>query len=152
AVYNAAPAGEKIEDVLKKAKADRDALAGVWELQRQLVNDEEQKRWFDYYRWNFTGYDVVIESKVGGEERKADLTFSVNPTTAPPELTIYGQGTLIMGVYELKGDVLKVACFGISELERPRGFTAKDRRVPDMKLVVWVVSCSSCMWQLMRGK
>lgn len=132
-----ADAGEKTEDVLKKAKADRQALAGVWDLQRQIINDEEQKRWFDYYRWTFNEYDVQIESKVGGEERKADLTFSVNPTTSPPEITIYGKNMLILGIYDLKGDVLRVACFGISELERPRGFTAKDRRVSDMKPIVW---------------
>jgi hypothetical protein len=52
-------------------------------------------------------------------------------------MTVYGKNMLVMGIYDLKNDTLKIAHHGISELERPRGFAPADKRVSDMPLIVW---------------
>ena len=89
-------------------------------------------------RHTFENNTLRIEFKTddGTIERDDEYTYSVNPTTNPPEMTIYAKGRLVMGIYKLDGDDLKLASHGISEWERPRGFDLKDKRVTDMPLCI----------------
>jgi RNA polymerase sigma factor (sigma-70 family) len=138
-------AGIKVKDLTDKAQAAKKDLQGTWELQKQIIDDKELEFQFEYNRHTFAEHTVRIEYKVknglrpDGDEIKFDgeLNYTVNPTTTPPEMTIYGKNMLLMGIYDLNGDALKFAHHGISELERPRGFAAADKRVADMPLIVW---------------
>jgi RNA polymerase sigma factor (sigma-70 family) len=130
----------KVKDLTDKEAATRKDLEGIWELKRQIIDDKEIEFQFDYYRYTFAERMVKIEYKLtgaDGEKHERELSFTVNPTTTPPEMQFYAKGMLVLGIYELNGDTLKFAHHGISELERPRGFAVANNRIADMPLVVW---------------
>jgi RNA polymerase sigma factor (sigma-70 family) len=124
--------------LLKEVKAAQQALEGTWELHKLVIDDdEEQPPRFAYYRYTFAERTVKIEYKRRDEVYEGESSYTVNPTTTPPEITIYRKDLLVMGVYELNGDTLRIAHYGNSELERPRGFAVKDKRIADLPLIVW---------------
>jgi RNA polymerase sigma factor (sigma-70 family) len=137
------PAEISVKELQEKVKAAKKDLQGTWELQKQIFDDKELEFQFEYHRYTFAEHTVKIEYKhnrrVGRVEIEFDeeLNYTINPTTAPPEMTLYGKSMLAMGLYDLKNDTLKIAHYGISELERPRGFALADKRVSDMPLMVW---------------
>jgi RNA polymerase sigma factor (sigma-70 family) len=139
-VQRAAEKDVKAKDLTDKEAATRKSLEGTWELQKQVIDDKELEFQFDYYRYTFAERTVKIEYKrTGADEDKheRELSFTVNPTTKPREMQFYAKDNLVLGIYELNGDTLKFAHHGISELERPRGFTVADNRIEDMPLIVW---------------
>ncbi|MCI0701720.1 MAG: sigma-70 family RNA polymerase sigma factor [Planctomycetia bacterium] len=129
----------KVKELTEKWDSAKKDLQGVWELQKQIIDDKELEFQFEYFRQTFSDRTVRIEYKTkdGSIEHDSELSYTVNPTTTPPEMTTYGKNMLVMGLYDLNGDTLRVAFHGISELERPRGFAVADKRVTDMPLIVW---------------
>jgi RNA polymerase sigma factor (sigma-70 family) len=122
----------------EREKAAMAAMAGTWELHKTVVDGKEQENAFEYRRWHFAGRAVRSEYKTrGGQEHTSDLTVTVNPTTDPPEMNVHDKGTLLLAIYRQDGDRLTIAILGRSEVERPRGFDPKDKRVPDVPLIVW---------------
>jgi RNA polymerase sigma factor (sigma-70 family) len=136
----AARDGVTVKDLTDKSAAAQKSLEGTWELQKVILDDTEQEFQFEYNRYTFAERTVKIEYKLKRDEEKfeGESSFTVNPTTSPPEITIYKKDFLVMGIYELNGDRLRIAFHGISELERPRGFAVADKRVADLPLVVQV--------------
>jgi uncharacterized protein (TIGR03067 family) len=131
--------GVTVKDLTDMSAAAQKALEGTWELQKTVIDDNEQEFQFEYNRHTFAERTVKIEYKLkrDGQKFEGESSFTVNPTTKPPEITIYSKNFLVMGIYELDGDKLRIAFHGISELERPRGFAVADKRVADLPLCVW---------------
>jgi uncharacterized protein (TIGR03067 family) len=134
-----------VKDLTEKSAAARDALRGTRELERVVVDDREQAPRFEYYRHTFAdhtveiGYKRLEADRLGqcAEKHESEATSTANPTTTPTQITIYKKAFLMMGIYELKDDKLKIAFHGISELERPRGFAVADKRISDLPQIVW---------------
>jgi hypothetical protein len=59
--------------------------------------------------------------------RHTQSRFTLDGTKTPKQITIYGDGLLLLAIYELKGDRLRVAMFGKSEVERPQAFDSKSQ-------------------------
>ena len=130
------PAEIKVKDLREKVEAVKKDLQGTWELRKQSIDDKEHEPPLGYLH-TFGNHTVRIQYTMdNGKNFDGESYYTVNPTTNPPELTVYGQNMLLMCVYELDGDTLKIAHYGISELERPKSFALKDRRVSDMPLIV----------------
>jgi RNA polymerase sigma factor (sigma-70 family) len=134
----AARDGVTAKDLTDKSIAAQKDLEGTWELQRMVIDDKEQEFQFDYYRHVFAGRTVKVELKRKGDRKgfESEESFTVNPTATPAEITFY-RDFLVMGIYELNGDTLRLAFHGVSELERPRGFAVADKRIADLPLSVW---------------
>jgi uncharacterized protein (TIGR03067 family) len=139
------PGEIKTKELQEKVAATKKNLEGVWERQKQVVDDKEVELGLGYYRYTFAEHTLRIEAKHigvkpnGREEITADveLNYTINPTTNPPQLTAYAKDALQMCIFEVSGDTLKIARHLNAELERPQGFALKDRRVNDLPLTVW---------------
>jgi uncharacterized protein (TIGR03067 family) len=66
-------------------------------------------------KWTFTA-DKVTYTEFG---KNVEATYRFNPGTTPPSYDFKGPSTAIQGIYELKGDILKV-CFAATN--RPTAF------------------------------
>src|SRR5262249_49074892 len=127
----AAADGVTVKDLTEKEAAVRKSLEGTREMQKQEIDDKHEEFQLEVHRHTFAERTVRIEYKTkdGRITHDEEVNFTVNPTTTLPEITLYSKNFLVMGVYELNGDTLKIAHHGISELERPRGFAVKDKRI-----------------------
>lgn len=123
----------------EKEEEAKKTLRGTWLVQKVLRDGEVQEnRKVENETFEFVDGTVKIHQELdGGRVNDVEYTFSVNPTTSPAELTLYSKNGLLMAIYELDGDSLKIANYGRSEIERPRSFSVKDKRVEDMPLYVW---------------
>src|SRR4051812_3915483 len=107
------------DDVLKK-------LQGTWkfvaqEMHGKALPPEEGKSriTFDGDKWLVRADGKVVQ---GG-------THKFDPTKKPGQVDAAvtegeGKGTTMIGIYELKGDTMRV-CFDLIGKERPTAFTAK---------------------------
>jgi uncharacterized protein (TIGR03067 family) len=113
-------------------------LAGTWEVERTIKDGIENLTATDYvyYRWRFdtktriasTEWQRTLgESHTGDTMRHTQSRFTLDGTKTPKQITIYGDGLLLLAIYELKGDRLRVAMFGKSEVERPQAFDSKSQ-------------------------
>ncbi|MBX9622548.1 MAG: sigma-70 family RNA polymerase sigma factor, partial [Gemmataceae bacterium] len=136
--------GENLREAAAQAAKD---LTGTWELQSTTTDGDTVKpgnRW-EYYRITFAGQRGRLEwksredepgSKAGG----GDFGFSVNPTTDPPQMNwaVTETSGVVLWIYKLEGDTLTLARHSGSDLERPKGFDHKDKRLPALRLTVSV--------------
>jgi RNA polymerase sigma factor (sigma-70 family) len=133
------PVPATLKELREKEEATRKNLSGTWVVQRMLVDDEvRENRKVSNETFEFGDRTVKSHQELDdGREVNNEFNFTVNPTTSPAELTIYGKDFLLLGIYDLNGENLKIAVFGVSEIERPKGFASKVKRVTDMPLLVW---------------
>jgi RNA polymerase sigma factor (sigma-70 family) len=137
AVRPADPDQVSLKELHERVRQAQEKLHGTWEMHRVVLDGKEQEFQFDYYRFTFAERTVKIEWKLKDDQHTGEQSYTVNPTTNPPQITIYKDNSLLMGLYELNGDTLKIAFHGISELERPRSFDPADKRVAELPLIVW---------------
>ncbi|VTR91360.1 sigma-70 family rna polymerase sigma factor : RNA polymerase sigma factor, sigma-70 family OS=Singulisphaera acidiphila (strain ATCC BAA-1392 / DSM 18658 / VKM B-2454 / MOB10) GN=Sinac_5383 PE=4 SV=1: Sigma70_r2: Sigma70_r4_2 [Gemmata massiliana] len=132
------PPGLTAAQLQEKEKAAMDAMKGTWLLQKTFMDGKEQDNQFEYWRWHFDGRDVKSEYKMlDGTTHEGSSTVTINPTTNPPEMNVYNKESLLLAIYHQDGDRLKIAILGRSEVERPRSFDPKDKRVRGMPLIIW---------------
>ncbi len=135
-------AGEKWRD---QEQAELTHLAGTWTLTSQELNGTKLKSNFKLYRFTFTRERTArleYEMDVANEPaRKEDNTFSMslNPAKSPKEINFYKENFLIQGIYKLEDDRLTICHLGISEADRPQGFTTAESGNDFMPLLVWVL-------------
>ncbi len=74
------------------------------------------------YVWTFDAHGMKTQSS------STDFRYTLNQQGKPKELNIIGNKVLLLCIYELNGDALKVGffLFGSSEVSRPKGFDPKD--------------------------
>jgi RNA polymerase sigma-70 factor (ECF subfamily) len=115
-----------------RPKQDKDRIQGTWvavsgESDGKEVPDEFVKK----CKIVFAGDKITIGGlvKVPGEE-EAQGTFKLDPATKPPtiDLTI-SEKERALGIYELKGDTLKLCMIEADGNERPTQFAGKDKAV-----------------------
>jgi uncharacterized protein (TIGR03067 family) len=120
----------------KAVKEELKALSGTWEAEIVVRDGKEVPR-------PPGGLTMVIDDarwalKFGGREVVSGL-ITVDPTRAPRTIDIRiteedGKGDLLKGVYELKGDTLRMALAEQSK-ERAAGFSARGATVFTYKRV-----------------
>jgi uncharacterized protein (TIGR03067 family) len=108
----------------EKPKGDKDALQGTWSMvsgtqDGKPVPEDVIKR-----------IKVVVSgdkmTQMLGDE-KHEHTYKLNPDKSPKEIDVdFGDGKAGKGIYELKGDTLKVAHGSKPGSPRPRDFTSKE--------------------------
>lgn len=113
------------------------ALAGDWAFIESHINNAVQGPNFEEYLWSFdtkkqkvkTTWKIGAQAdwKVGEQTGQGENRFTVDTAQSPPHLTIYGDNMLILAIYELNGDRLKISYFGKSQAARPKSFEDKRR-------------------------
>jgi RNA polymerase sigma-70 factor (ECF subfamily) len=135
-------AGEKWRD---QEQAELAQLAGTWALVSQASNGQALPSNFKLYRFTFArGRTARLEYEMdvpNEPSRKEDNTFSMslNPAKSPKEINFYKENFLVQGIYKLEGNRLTICHLGISEADRPQGFTVADSGSDFMPLLVWVL-------------
>ena len=124
-------------------KTDQEALQGVWrvvsgEMGGKPLPDEEIKKWEAQLtiKGNMLTWKTTMEEDTG--------TFAIDSAKKPKHLDITAKmlndGKVVKGIYELKGDELKI-CMPLApekgqkavfENKRPEGFETKGK--PEMML------------------
>jgi uncharacterized protein (TIGR03067 family) len=112
-----------------EAPKDADLLLGTWtavdgEYQGAAMNKDEVRK----LEWIFTA-DGVSYTML--EQKKAQGKYKLDPSASPKTFEFKGDSPLV-GIYELKGDTLKV-CFAAGE--RPKGFNTAGTSQDTLMLV-----------------
>jgi RNA polymerase sigma factor (sigma-70 family) len=102
-----------------KAKSDKDKLQGTW------VSMRGERQGVDFEEAQLKNWVVVFEDdrfiRDGGE--RAEGTYKIDPDKKPKEIDLVFSGHTFLGIYELKGDTLKL----VFRLEkRPTEFNSND--------------------------
>ena len=108
----------------EKPKNDMAALQGTWSMVSGTQDGKPLPE------------DVIKRVKVvvSGDkmtqimdDRKHEHTYKLNPDKSPKEIDVdLGDGKVGKGIYELKGDTLKVAHGSKPDSPRPKDFTSKE--------------------------
>jgi uncharacterized protein (TIGR03067 family) len=106
-------------DAEDKAKSDKDKLQGTWiavkgEHLGVSFTEAQLKNWG-------LGFDDEKFTREGGE--RAEGTYKIDADKKPKEIDLVFSGHTFLGIYELKGDKLKLA---IRLNERPTEFSSND--------------------------
>ncbi len=125
----------------EKSKAPTPALA------RQLAEQDEAKlllgTWVskkvsthpanpnfiatDDYIWTFDHDSLQAVTNLAGQEYSStNSRYVLNPHVKPKQLNIVGDRKLLLCLYEVNGEALKIAYYARSEVDRPRSFDRKD--------------------------
>src|SRR5207247_1473634 len=121
----------------KAADDEKDALQGVWVAQHMESDGKPAapgavKR----MRFTFRGEKLLVRGNFD-DDREEECTYKVDPRPSPKQLdfTPPKEGKPILGIYEVKGDELKVCLRHASSSEgRPTEFATK----PDSKSILIV--------------
>ena len=116
------------------AKKDLDQFQGTWmmvsrEFMGKKATEEEIKKL--QTKIVVKGDTItVLSNDAGTEEKVSELTFKLDPTTAPKSLdfTITSgptKGQMAIAIYELDGDSFKV-CYAVGEAKRPTKFASPN--------------------------
>jgi uncharacterized protein (TIGR03067 family) len=107
----------------EKAKSDKELLQGTWNAVSG-ERDGEKLNEFQLKNWEQMIFNDDKFTREGSEKKEG--TFAIDPKKDPKEidlnLTVKGQAATWMGIYELKGDTLKLA---LSAGGRPTELTSK---------------------------
>ena len=107
-----------------KAKSDKDKLQGTW------VAMSGQRLGVDFDEAQLKNWVLVFEDdrfiRDGGE--RVEGTYKIDPDKKPKEIDLVFSGHTWLGIYELKGDTLKLV-FRLKE--RPTEFNSNDATLLD---------------------
>jgi uncharacterized protein (TIGR03067 family) len=113
-------------------KTDRDKIQGDWELVSQVAGGENIALPEGGMVLSFKGDKVtVIENKKADKEDP----FKLNEAKNPREIDVLKPDLTVRGLYELKGDTLKMAFLKDFD-KRPAAFDDKEAGVLTFKRVV----------------
>src|SRR5262245_8426520 len=109
-----------------------DQVQGTWAVTKLIYNGEDlsDKDYAKTMRFAFKGGDCAIEGSEQVTSEYAKLVFKFDPSTTPKLVDIAvmagsQKGLSIEGIYELKGDELKL-CARVLGKERPADFESKE--------------------------
>jgi uncharacterized protein (TIGR03067 family) len=106
-----------------KAKSDKELLQGTWNA-LSGERDGEKLNEFQLKNWEQMVFKDDKFTREGSEKKEG--TFAIDPKKEPKEidlnLTVKGQAATWQGIYELKGDTLKLA---LKPGGRPTEFDSK---------------------------
>lgn len=107
----------------KPAEKDLKLFKGTWKVVSMVHNGKEFPN-ADGHGITFDGDNVTIKEPTGQSTGKCTR---LDPTTDPKQidLTPDGGGKKLQGIYELKGDELKL-CLARSDTERPARFESTE--------------------------
>ena len=124
----------KLDDT-PQPKTDLERIQGSWSFVSQEFNGIKPEIGVKRH-WTFKDGKATVSWKrepnpdVAGDQGnkgKTELTFTIDPSKSPKEITFSGEGGLkLMEVYKLENDTLTLCCFGKAEVARPKGFSVKD--------------------------
>lgn len=131
ASYNARRSG------VHEPKGDSAAIQGKWEVVAAVYNGEKRTN-KDPLVWTITQSHVMYENE-------AQDAYKINPATKPKQIDITVvpakvvgnvDRTVLLGIYELKGDSLRI-CIGHTEKDRPKDFkSGAGRNLFTLKRVI----------------
>ena len=102
-----------------KAKSDKDKLQGTW------IAMNGQRHGVDFDEAQLKNWVLVFDDerfiRDGGE--RVEGTFKIDPDKKPKEIDLVFSGHTFLGIYELKGDTLKLV---LKLKERPTEFNSND--------------------------
>ena len=105
-------------------RATASELEGAWAGQSMEVSGVEQPaETAALMHWTFKGDRLIMRGNSRTDpSRESDLAYKIDSTTSPKQLEFTDpNGTLVPGIYELKGDVLTV-CMRRGAGDRPTSF------------------------------
>jgi uncharacterized protein (TIGR03067 family) len=104
----------------EKPKPDKELLQGIW-ITKSGERDAEKFTEIQMMVWEKLVFDDDKVTRKGSEER--EMTFTLNPDKKPKEIDLVINSHTFEGIYELKGDTLKVV---IGLKGRPGEFESKE--------------------------
>jgi RNA polymerase sigma factor (sigma-70 family) len=123
---------EKDDPKKEQAKKSDDAakLLGKWVRKSQTIDPPPKLGAapgvvvLPTAEWTFKTTGLTVESTALEKTHVSELLYTLDPATTPKQLTLVNKGGKTPCIYELDGDTLRVAMYGIPEKGRPRGFKA----------------------------
>lgn len=116
----------------QEEKTDRDSLQGKWSLVQLVKNGrttDVTDKSNDYFALTFKGDKITARFKIGKEEG----TYQIDPNKLVKTIDIHpstgdDKGKTLRGIYELKGNQLKL-CVADPGVKRPAEFRSKGDQV-----------------------
>jgi uncharacterized protein (TIGR03067 family) len=109
-----------------KDKKAGDPLAGTWKVESIVANGQEREQ----------GKGALYTYKDGKMTRKSPRgeqhsTYKLDPSKKPATIDVTAQGgqrdgMTMKGIYEVKGDELKICLAFMPDAERPKAFASED--------------------------
>ena len=138
---------KKEEKTQVDGNKDLESLAGTWNIDTMgWGNDSLPKEQMKGYKFVFAGNKLTWEAAIGMTKVREGIRatylifqgpcdFKIDPSKTPKEIDITlhlkgGRDVTVLGIYEIKGDALKV-CYYTSRAgggRRPTEFSSKDDR------------------------
>jgi RNA polymerase sigma factor (sigma-70 family) len=102
-----------------KAKSDKDKLQGTW------VSKSGERQGVDFEEAQLKNWVLVFDEDrfIRDGTERVEGTYKIDADKKPKEIDLVFSGHTFLGIYELKGDTLKVV-FRLNE--RPMEFNSKD--------------------------
>lgn len=137
-VAHAAAAGQPKKSA--KAEDDLAKFQGTWQVVSFHINGEQADIGIKSLRLTFKNKAASsrFEKKDGttGEEK---MTFDIDATKSPKEITISDERIVLRGIYRFDKDKLILCYFSKPNNKRPTSFSFKDAAVDDLPLVTQVL-------------
>jgi uncharacterized protein (TIGR03067 family) len=114
----------------KPAAKDQDKIQGVWETTAVEFNGRNLTDDGVKLKLVFKGNTMSVDGDENIQKDYAKFTFKLDPSTSPKaiDMTVTEgnqKDTAIEGIYELKGDDLKM-CFKVAGKDRPAKFESPE--------------------------
>jgi uncharacterized protein (TIGR03067 family) len=113
------------------AKGDKEKIQGVWTV--VSVHDGGKKRDIE------DGVVTIDKDKVTskrGDKLDKEFTYEMDPTQKPTWIDLTAGDKKMLGIYELKGDNLKICLNEVQGGERPTEFVSKAGSPNDLLIVL----------------
>jgi erythromycin esterase len=120
--------GEKGSPVAQTIQRDVDRMQGTWQAVQMNRDGEIQP-----LQGMFANLQLIVQGDRrtirSGQTVFSEACYRLNPVAAPPTIDLVvtkgaARGQILLGIYELSGDRLRV-CYAVPGRERPRDFTPK---------------------------
>jgi uncharacterized protein (TIGR03067 family) len=120
----------------RAADADKDELQGVWVATSMEINGEPAPaREVEHTRFTFKGQKLLVRhSKDAGKEEEG--TFTADPKKSPKHLDITLKNKTLHGIYDVKGDELKV-CYETGDKRENRPTRFATNKQEELVLIVF---------------